>query len=281
MNKTMLKQIVLVGLLGLFSSQTTGCFLFSKMMRRNRIKKQRAERKQKAKAALQEFFTNKDCSKVTKLYKASNGRISRAMKTKKYKHYGYELGRCGKWDFFFSKVVHYGNSSTSAPGLLMLKHMEAKGLPVLAKFKAWHSKSSSWVGQSGRYARYYNMYMMYASKHVTNWLLSKPSPRKYCSLFTTRYSQYHNWVKNYALIFLAKANCGSALRMHRSALLSNNVGLKQLACRYLGNKGTRRDISRLYTLARTDSSWIRRGRRRTWTSTVCRSAAGRIRLRLN
>jgi hypothetical protein len=280
MKRTLLKRIALVGLLSLFSFQTIGCSMLSKMFKRKRrmsYKERKAMKRKKAQAALKTFLASNNCKTAEKLYKDSNGYLSSADKDRRYTHYAYLLGRCNRWSHFFNKVVHYGNTT----GVKMLKHMESKGLPVMSKFKSWIATGTPWAPDTSRYGRHYNRYKFYAAKHITNWMLGKPNPAQHCRLFKRHYSTFHSWVQTPVLKFMGKAKCPSALSMHRQALLSRNIGIRQLACRYLGSNGSRSDVRRLYTLASTDSSWIRIGRRRTWTSSVCRSAAGRLRLKLN
>ena len=117
MNRTILKKVAMVGFLGLFSTQTTGCVLLTKLLSRKKrttksrrvtkrtIKKRKRVRKaKKPTVTLQDFLANKDCKKVDQLYKESGRRLKRSDRPARYNHYAAELARCDRWDFFFKKI---------------------------------------------------------------------------------------------------------------------------------------------------------------------------------
>ena len=69
MKRTLLKRIILVGLLSMFSFQTIGCSMLSKMFKRKRrvsYKERKALKRKKAQAALKAFIASNDCKTVEK-----------------------------------------------------------------------------------------------------------------------------------------------------------------------------------------------------------------------
>lgn len=257
----------------------TGCSMFSKMLAKKKRRSSSAKKKEDAKNALAAFRDNTDCEKSDALYKASS-RVSRSMRSERELIYVEQLAKCGKWAFFFQRKAHYGRGS----GVKFLRHLEKKGYNVEKAFFKWLGNGRVWgpstVSSRGM-QRMYNMWNMHASTNVATWLLGKSNPKKYCRTMYQKHRRFAPWVMRGYTRFVAKAECPNRVKVLRSQLLSRDILVRQQSCRLLGEHGTRSDINRLYTLARTDSSWYRFGRRRYWTSTVCRSAAGRLKLRLN
>ncbi len=181
---------------------------------------------------------------------------------------GERLATCGRWDYMFTKLMHWGNGP-SASGTELLKRLEAKGVPVEKEFLKFIGQSPK--GVLGDYSEN-------AVAHYAEWRVAKGGAPT-CKAHSAVANKFAGMESNSLIWLFVKMECREAADVVAASLADPVPATRESACVALAELGAKNKIDKMKIVAEKDGAYkVNRGVQVYWVRDACNQAIGRLEL---
>lgn len=191
---------------------------------------------------------------------------------KNFNAFALKMAKCKKWDYLFTKLMHWGGSN--GPGRKMLDTLTKAGHNVEKLALAFMKRSRG----SFKFE-----HATHALSHLVGYLKDS-RPNKSCRAWVKWAYKVPDEVWGSMNWYLRETQCKGAVKVAVKRFGSPLPRIRIEACKTVGKLGKRGNIRKLKVLAKRDgySKWVRRGYRkvRIWpVREACSAAIGQIKVR--
>jgi hypothetical protein len=199
--------------------------------------------------------------------------MPKAQQHKNFNAFALKMASCKKWDYLFTKLMHWGGSS--GPGRGMLDALAKAGHKVEKLALAFVKRTR------GKLFKF--EHADHALSHLVGYLKDS-RPTKSCRSWVKWAYKLPDGVWGSMNWYLRETKCKGAVKVALKRFGSSSTSVRIGACKTVGKLGKRRHIGKLKVLAKRDgySKWVRRGYRkvRIWpVREACNAAIGQIKVR--
>jgi hypothetical protein len=182
---------------------------------------------------------------------------------------GERLATCGRWDYVFTRLMHWGADVESAPGAQLLKRLDAKGLPIEKEFLKFIGQNPKDIlGEHSEYAM---------TKYV-QWRVAKGGPAT-CKEHIAVANKFSGLTMHRLMWLFVKLECRDAADVITTALADPVAVTRERACVALADLGAKKKIDKMKIVAEKDGTFkIERGVQVFWVRNTCNQAIGRLEL---
>jgi len=219
-------------------------------------------------------LVNPKCSEITRLWETHKVTVLRprgALKTI-FPAMAVKIAACGKIDYVFQEMIHWGPHTVGAIGRKALEAMDEAGINVESAYLKWLGAQSS--------APYDHKLGGYALEHYLHWRLHKGGEID-CKPYVKAWSMFDGgdemaWI----YVFYRATKCTAAADWVAKGLVHSFAQTRHRACKTLGSIGNENHIRQMANLAKSDATFkVVRYKRVYWVRDMCRQAVGQIQMR--
>jgi hypothetical protein len=181
---------------------------------------------------------------------------------------GERLATCGRWDYMFTKLMHWGDGE-SASGRELLKRLDAKGMPVEKEFLKF-------IGQSPKGVL--GDYSANAVAHYAEWRVAKGGAPT-CKAHIAVANKFAGMESNSLIWLFVKMECREAADVVAASLADSVPATRESACVALADLGAKNKIDKMKIVAEKDGAYkVNRGVQVYWVRDTCNQAIGQLEL---
>ena len=181
---------------------------------------------------------------------------------------GERLATCGRWDYMFTKLMHWGDGE-SAAGRELLKRLDTKGVPVEKEFLKF-------IGQSPKGVL--GDYSANAVAHYAEWRVAKGGAPT-CKAHIAVANKFAGMESNSLIWLFVKMECREAADVVAASLADSVPATRESACVALAELGAKNKIDKMKIVAEKDGAYkVTRGVQVYWVRDTCNQAIGRLEL---